>query len=253
MNLIHYQWFQFMNVFALTFKCICVGTHAFNTYFHNNNNVGCIYLCFVKNHTWKFHQNWNMTKIRPKKMEIMLYLFIITLFFESQTHIFLLPPFTYMSNKLCPIKTLTNPIHFQNFRNLFTSIHAYWVTFNYDIYANHAFNPPWQQASWTAYICMWLKSFLETSSHSWQQENWVASICMRCKSNLETTSTPHGKQENWVASICMWCTSNLKIMSTFCGKKVGLHSFICGANQTWKLYQQPMAIRKLGCIHLYVE
>jgi hypothetical protein len=36
----------------------------------------------------------------------------------------LLPPFTYMSNKLHPIKTLANPIHFQSFRNLFTSIHA---------------------------------------------------------------------------------------------------------------------------------
>jgi hypothetical protein len=38
-------------VFALTFKCICVRTHAFNTCLHNNNNVGCIHLCFEKNHT----------------------------------------------------------------------------------------------------------------------------------------------------------------------------------------------------------
>ncbi len=106
--------------------------------------------------------------------------------------------------------------------------------------------------NWIAYICMWLKSYLETSSHPWQQENWVVSICMCCKSNLETTSTPHGKQESWVASICMWCTSNLKIVSTFCGKKVELHPLVCGANQTWKLYQQPMVTRKLGCIHLYV-
>jgi hypothetical protein len=55
-----------------------------------------------------------------------------------------------------------------------------------------------------------------------------------------------------VASICMWCTSNLKILSTFCGKKVELHPLVCGANQTWKLYQQPMVTRKLGCIYLYV-
>ncbi len=51
----------------------------------------------------------------------------------------------------------------------------------------------------------------------------------------------------------MWWKLELKFVLTPCGnKKVGLHPLICGANQTCKLYQHPMAIRKLGYIHLYV-
>jgi hypothetical protein len=44
-------------------------------------------------------------------------------------------------------------------------------------------------------------------------------------------------QESWVAFIYMWCRSNLKIISTTHGyKKIGLHSFVCGVNQTQKLH-----------------
>ncbi len=64
---------------------------------------------------------------------------------------------------------------------------------------------------------MWLKSYLETTSHPWQQESWVASNCMCCKLDLETTSTLHGQQKIWVASICMWCKSNLKSTSDLKG------------------------------------
>jgi hypothetical protein len=42
----------------------------------------------------------------------------------------------------------------------------------------------------------------------WQQKSWVASTYMWCKSNLQIISTPHGN------------------------KKIGLHPFVCGANQT---------------------
>jgi hypothetical protein len=55
------------SVFALTCNYICARTHAFNTYLHNNNNMGSIHSYFVKNQTFKSHQNWNMTKIKPKK------------------------------------------------------------------------------------------------------------------------------------------------------------------------------------------
>ncbi len=135
----------FMNVLALTFKCICAKTRAFNTCLHKNN-VGCIHLYFVKSHTENHIKIETWPKSNLKWMETMLYFFILILLFESQTkiiiscHIFLLPRFTYMSNKLHLIKTLANPIHFWSFRNLFTSIHASWMTFNYNIYAHHAFN-----------------------------------------------------------------------------------------------------------------
>jgi hypothetical protein len=111
--------------------------------------------------------------------------------------------------------------------------------------------------SWITYICMLLKSYLETTPHPWQQENWVASICICCKWDLQTTSTLHMRQESWVASICMWCKSNLKIVWTPHGNKnvgyihlyvvqikpkncmntpwqqeCGLHPLVCGVNQT---------------------
>ncbi len=136
-------WFRMLSIWGLgkhvhsiTYhNCHILHVHEpnyleFNTCLHNNNNVGCIHLCFVKNHTWKSHHNWNMTKIKPKKNGNNVVFVHSNIIFESQRkviishHIFLLPPFTYMSNKLHPIKTLANPIHFQSFRNLFTSIHA---------------------------------------------------------------------------------------------------------------------------------
>ncbi len=161
MNLIHYQWFVH-ECTCLDFEvCICVGTHAFNTCLHNNNNVGCVHLWLVKNHTWKSHQNWNMTKIKPKTNgNNVVFVHFNTTFWITKKSNHFMPYFLaatfyiHMSNKLHPIKTLANPIRFQSFRNLFTSIHASWVTFNYNIYVNHAFNTPQQQASWIAYIWM---------------------------------------------------------------------------------------------------
>jgi hypothetical protein len=142
-----------MSVFALTFNHICAITHAFNTYLHNNNNVGSIHLYFVKSQTWKSHQNWHMTKIKPKKngKNVVFIHSNITFWITNKSNhfmsYFLLPCFTYMSNKLHPIKTLVDPIHFESFRKLFTNIHASWMTFNYNRYANHVLNTRWQQAS----------------------------------------------------------------------------------------------------------
>ncbi len=66
-----------MNVLALTFKCICVGTHAFNTCLHNNNNVGCIHVYFVK----IIFENYIRIQMRPKldlkKLKTMLCLLIL--------------------------------------------------------------------------------------------------------------------------------------------------------------------------------
>ncbi len=150
MNFIYYQWFVHECI-CLDFQmCICARTHAFNTCFHNNNNVGYIHMCFVKNNTWKSHQNWNMTKIKPKKNgNNVVFVHSNKTFWITNKSNHFMPYFLaatfyiHMSNKLHPIKTLANPIHFRSFKNMFISIHAYWLTFNYNIYLNHAFNTPW--------------------------------------------------------------------------------------------------------------
>ncbi len=43
----------------LDFQVHMFGTHTFNSCLHNNNNVGCIHLCFVKNHSW----HWQIPSI----------------------------------------------------------------------------------------------------------------------------------------------------------------------------------------------
>jgi hypothetical protein len=80
---------------------------------------------------------------------------------------FLIAMFYIYVKQVTSNKNLGKSHPFLSFRNLFTNIHAFWVTFNYNICANHAFNTRWQQASWIAYICMWLKSYMEIISHPW--------------------------------------------------------------------------------------
>jgi len=88
-----------------------------------------------ENHTWKLHHNLNVTKIRPKKNRnnvVFAHSSITFWITNKSSHFmpyFLLPLFAYMLNKLHPTKTLVNPINFQRFKNLFTNIHASWMTF----------------------------------------------------------------------------------------------------------------------------
>jgi hypothetical protein len=156
-----------------------------------------------------------MTKIRPKKNgnNVVFVHFNIT-FWITNNHFmpyFLVAMFyMYMSNKLHPIKTLVDPIHFWSFRKKFTNIHASWVTFNYNIYANHVFNTQWQHASWIAYICMWLKL-----NHTWKlhHTHGIKKIGLH----------PFVCAANHTWKLHQHSTSN---------KKVGLHPFVCGANHT---------------------
>ncbi len=128
------------------------------------------YICVLWKIISKNHiriETWPKSDIKKSGNNVVFVHSSITFWIINKSNHFM-PPFTCMSNKLHPTKTLVNPIHFQSFRNLFTSMHVFWMTFNYNIYVNHALNTPWQKASWIAYICTWLKSYLETSSHPWQ-------------------------------------------------------------------------------------
>jgi hypothetical protein len=145
MNLIHHQWFAYEC--ALTFKCICTITHAFNTWLHNNNNVGCIHLYFVKNHIWKLHENWNVTKITPKNNGNDVYVhYNITFSITKKSNYFMPYFFTTMFcihvKQTTSNKDIGRSHPFSNVYNLITTIHAFWMTFNYNIYVNHAFNTP---------------------------------------------------------------------------------------------------------------
>ncbi len=91
--------------------------HMHSTHASITTTMWVAYICTLWKIISKNHikiETW--PKPNLKKMETMLYLFILIYFFESKTiiscHIFLLPCFTYMSNKLHLIKTLANPIHF---------------------------------------------------------------------------------------------------------------------------------------------
>jgi hypothetical protein len=90
----------FMTVLALTFNCAYVLEHMHSTLASIITTMWVAYICDL----WKFiPKNNNRIETWPKsilkKMETMLYLFILTQLFESQTkviiscHIFLLPPF----------------------------------------------------------------------------------------------------------------------------------------------------------------
>jgi hypothetical protein len=98
---------------------------------------------------------------------------------------------------------------------------------------------------------MWLKSYLETSSHPWQEESWVASICMCYKLDLETTSTPHGQWESWVASMLQIKLRNY-INTLGVVRKLGcIHLYVLQIKLR-NYINTPWAMKKLGCIHLYV-
>jgi hypothetical protein len=62
--------------------------------------------------------------------------------------------------------------------------------------------------------------------------SWATRVLIRPRICINTP----WQQESWVACICIWCQSDLKIVSAPHGnKKIGLHPFICGANQILKI------------------
>ncbi len=126
------------------------------------------------------------------------------------------------------------------------------MTFNYNIYVNHAFNTHGnKQVRLHTFACGWNHTWKLHHNHGSKKVglHYLYVLQIGLGNYIDTPLAT----KSWVASICMWCKSNLKIVLTPYGsKKVGLHPLVRGANQTWILYQHPMAVRKLDCIHLYV-